>query len=229
MPAKLKVDFHTHTSDDPQDYIDFSSEQLIDRAADLDFDALAITNHHVVTFSAGLEKYAAERGLLLIPGVEMTLSNSHVVIVNPGIDRDLRMDSLADLAGRDNSGSLVIAPHPYYPGFKCLRSKLEANIAAFDAIEFSFFYNHLINPNRKAVKAARKHRKPIIGSSDCHNIWQVGYTYSLVEAEKSIPSIIAAAKEGKVEVATTPLPLSAMVRVGINWMLGDKLRVHLRV
>jgi predicted metal-dependent phosphoesterase TrpH len=228
MPPKLKVDFHTHTSDDPKDYIDFSSEQLIDRAAALGFDALAITNHHVVTFSPGLEKYAAEQGLLLIPGVEMTLSNSHVVIVNPDIDRDLKMDSLADLAGRDNSRSLVIAPHPYYPGFKCLRSKLEANIAAFDTIEFSFFYNHFINPNRKAVKAARKHNKPIIGSSDCHNIWQVGYTYSMVEADKNIPSIIAAVKRGKVEVATTPLPLWSMARVGINWMLGDKLRVHLR-
>ncbi len=229
MAAKLKVDFHTHTSEDPQDYIDFSSEQLIDRAAALGFDALAITNHHVVTFSPGLEKYAAERGLLLIPGAELTLSNSHVVIVNPDIERDLKMDSLADLAGRDNSGSLVIAPHPYYPGFKCLRSKLGANIAAFDAIEFSFFYNHLINPNKKAVKAARKHNKPLAGSSDCHNIWQVGYTYSLVEADKNIPSIIAAVKQGKVELVTTPLPLSTMVRVGINWMLGDKLRVHLRV
>jgi predicted metal-dependent phosphoesterase TrpH len=229
MASKLKVDFHTHTSDDPKDYIDFSSEQLIDRAAALGFDALAITNHHVVTFSPGLDKYAAEQGLLLIPGVEMTLSNSHVVIVNPDIDRDLKMDSLADLAGRDNSRSLVIAPHPYYPGFKCLRSKLEANIAAFDAIEFSFFYNHFINPNRKAVKAARKHNKPLAGSSDCHNIWQVGYTCSLIEADKNIPSIIAAVKQGKVEVATTPLSLASMIRVGINWMLGDKLRVHLRI
>jgi predicted metal-dependent phosphoesterase TrpH len=229
MATKLKVDLHTHTSDDPKDYIDFSSEQLIDRAAALGFDALAITNHYVVTFNPDLQKYAAERGLLLIPGVELTLSKSHVVIVNPDIERDLAMHSLADLAGRDNSRSLIIAPHPYYPGFKCLRSKLEENIALFDAVEFSFFYNHFINPNRKAVKVAWKHRMPLVGSSDCHNIWQAGYTYSLVEADKSIPSIIAAVKQGKVEVATTPLPLPTMVRVGTNWVLGDKLRVHLRI
>jgi predicted metal-dependent phosphoesterase TrpH len=176
-----------------------------------------------------LEKYAAKRGLLLIPGVELTLSGSHVIIVNPDIQRDLEMDSLADLAERDNSRSLVIAPHAYYPGSKCLKTKLEQNIVAFDSIEFSFFHSRFINPNRKAIEAAREHDKPLVGSSDCHNIWQVGYTYSLVEAEKSIPSIIAAVKHGKVEVATTPLSFLAMLRVGVNWLLGDKLRVRLRV
>ena len=31
----LKVDFHTHTADDPKDYISFSSKELIDRAGEL--------------------------------------------------------------------------------------------------------------------------------------------------------------------------------------------------
>ena len=229
MPTKLKVDFHTHTSDDPQDYIDFSAEDLIDRAVAAGFDALAITNHDVLTFGRELEKYAADRGLLLIPGVELTLSNSHVVIVNPDLENDLKLQSLSDLAARDNSQSLVIAPHPYYPGRKCLRSRLEEHIDLFDAVEFSFFYGRIINPNRKAVEASGAFRKPLVGSSDCHNIWQVGKTYSTVEAEKTIPSIVAAVKEGKVEVATTPLSFTAMVRVGINWVLGDKLRIHVRI
>lgn len=229
MPLKLKVDLHTHTNDDPQDYIDFSAEELINRAAGAGFDAVAITNHDILTFSPKLERHASDRGLLLIPGVELTLSHSHVVIINPDIERDLNMSSLADLAARDNSRSLVIAPHPYYPGAKCLRTRLEKNIGSFDAVEFSFFYNHFINPNKRAVEAAREYDKPLVGSSDCHNIWQVGYTYSVVEAEKDIPSIIAAVKQGKVEVATAPLSFAAMMRVGINWILGDKLRIHLRI
>jgi hypothetical protein len=106
---------------------------------------------------------------------------------------------------------------------------LETHIDSFDAVEFSFFYSRLINPNKKAVQTAGHHGKPLVGSSDCHNIWQVGYTYSVVEAEKTIPSILAAVKEGRVEVATTPLSMRAMLRVGINWVLGDKLKVHVRV
>lgn len=226
---RLKVDFHTHTGDDPKDYIDFSSEQLIDRAAERGFDALAITNHNVVTFNRELEEYAADRDILLIPGVELTLSNKHVVIVNPDFREAEDFRSLDDLAGIRNDRNLIIAPHPFYPGFRCLGSDLETHIDSFDAVEFSFFYNHLINPNKKAVAAADHHRKPLVGSSDCHNIWQVGYTYSLVEAERTIPSIITAVKKGRVEVATTPLSMRAMFRVGVNWILGDKLRVHLRI
>ncbi len=226
---RLKVDFHTHTCDDPKDYIDFSAEDLIDRAAERGLDAVAITNHDDITFSYELEDYAIGRGVLLIPGVELTLSNKHVVVVNPGFRKAENFRSLDDLAATRNDETLIIAPHPFYPGSRCLRSKLEAYLDSFDAVEFSFFYNHFINPNKRAVETARASGKPLVGSSDCHNIWQVGYTYSLVEAEKNIPSIIAAVKKGRVEVATTPLSMWSMCRVGINWVLGDKLRVHLRI
>jgi predicted metal-dependent phosphoesterase TrpH len=229
MAPRLKVDFHTHSSDDPKDYIGFSAEQLIDQAAEQNLDALAITNHDAVTFNRRLEGYAAGRGILLLPGVELTLSNKHVVVVNPEFRKVESFRLLDDLSRIRNDRNLVIAPHPFYPGFRCLRSALESHIDSFDAVEFSFFYNDFINPNKKAVAAAAHHRKPMVGSSDCHNIWQVGYTYTLVEAEKTIPSIIAAVKEGRVEVATTPLSMGAMFRVGINWVLGDKLRVHLRI
>jgi len=229
VAGKLKVDFHTHTCDDPKDYIDFSAEELIDRAAERGLDALAITNHNVITFSRELEDYAAGRGVLLIPGVELTLSNKHVVVLNPDSRKAEDLRSLADLASIRHDGSLIIAPHPFYPGSRCLKSKLEAHLDLFDAVEFSFFYSRFINPNRKAVKIARASGKPLVGSSDCHNIWQVGFTYSLVEAQKTIPSLIRAVKEGRVEVATEPLSIWEMGRVGINWVLGDKLRLHLRI
>jgi predicted metal-dependent phosphoesterase TrpH len=229
MAPKLKVDFHTHTNDDPKDYIDFSARQLIDRAAELGLDALAITNHNIVTFSREIEEHAAGRGVLLIPGIELTLSNKHVVVLNPEIQKAEDFRSLDDLAAIRNDESLIIAPHPFYPGSRCLRSRLLAHIDSFDAVEFSFFYSRFINPNKKAVKIASAKGKPLVGSSDCHNIWQVGLTYSLVQAEKTIPSLIRAVKEGRVEVATAPLSIFTMGRVGINWVLGDKLRIHLRI
>ena len=161
--------------------------------------------------------------------MELTLSNKHVVVVNPDFRQAEDFRSLDDLAGIRNDRNLIIAPHPFYPGSRCLRSSLETRIDSFDAVEFSFFYSRLINPNKKAVQTASHYGKPLVGSSDCHNIWQVGQTYSLVEAEKTIPSVIAAVKENRVEVATTPLSMGAMFRVGVNWVLGDKLRVHVRV
>jgi predicted metal-dependent phosphoesterase TrpH len=229
MLQKLKVDFHTHTADDPQDYISFSSTELIDSACRLGFDALAITNHDVVTYNPALEKYAVERGILLIPGAELTLSHKHVIVINPELKSYQEIQTLEDLAKIKNERTLIIAPHPFYPGSKCLKSDLEAHLSSFDAVEFSFFYSRYINCNKKAVDLAREHHRPLVGSSDCHNIWQIGSTYTLIEAEKNIPSIITAVKKGRVEIETTPLSLPAMIRVGINFVLGDRLKIHLRI
>lgn len=226
---KIKVDLHTHTSDDPKDYINFSSRELIDRAARLGFDGLAITNHGVVTFSQDLEEYARERGVCLIPGVELTLSGKHILLINPDPDDVSSLHKLEDLEKIKSARNLVIAPHPFFPGFKCLGRKLEIYLPLFDAIEYSFFYNHLINRNKKALRLAGRSNKPLVGDSDCHNIWQIGTTYTLVEAEKNIVSIVAAIKEGRTEVVTTPLPVVTMARVAINFALGDKLKVHLRI
>jgi len=41
----LKVEFHAHTSDDPADRIPHSTAELIDRAAALGYDAVAVTLH----------------------------------------------------------------------------------------------------------------------------------------------------------------------------------------
>ena len=79
----LKVDLHTHTCEDPQDRISYNAFQLIDRAALKGFDALAITNHDFVLYNDKLVKYAAEKGILLIPGMELTLSKKHVLLINP--------------------------------------------------------------------------------------------------------------------------------------------------
>lgn len=225
----MKVDFHVHTADDPKDYINFSAEQLIDRAAQLGFDALAITNHDLITTNPTLEAYASSRGVLLIPGAELTLSGKHVLLLNPEPQMLSKIETLDDLVPARRELSLIIAPHPYYPGFKCLRSKLEAYLAVFDAIEFSFFYNHFLDFNQRAVELAQDHGKPLVGDSDCHNLWQLGSTFTLVEAEKNIPSIIRAVKEGKTKVMTTPLPLLTMARVSLNFVLGDRLKIHIRL
>ena len=69
----LKVDLHLHTADDPLDRIRHSGAELVDRAAALGFDALAITLHDAQFDAARLRAYARERGVLLIPGVERTI------------------------------------------------------------------------------------------------------------------------------------------------------------
>ena len=68
----LKADLHLHTRERDR-FIAYDARDLIDRAARSGFQVLSITNHDAVTFSADLEGYAWWSGILLFPGVEMTI------------------------------------------------------------------------------------------------------------------------------------------------------------
>ena len=227
--TKLKVDLHTHTAEDPYEYIKYDACQLIDKARQAGMDALAITNHNTVTYSKELAGYAEKKGILLIPGMEAVLSGKHMLVINPNFSTLPQGRPLKDLEKIKNEKNLIIAPHPFFPNSKSLRSILFPYLHLVDAIEFCHFYNPLINCNKKAVRVAEQYKKPQIGTSDCHNIWQFGTTYSLVEAEKNIPSIIKAIKKGKVEIHTTPVSLFTMGRVAFNFFLLKKLKTKYRL
>lgn len=216
MSPKLKVDLHTHTAEDPYEKISYTAFQLIDRASQVGLDALAITNHNVVTYNKELVRYAENKGIFLIPGVEATFSKGHVLIINPGFNKSPFNRPLKDLAKIKNEENLIIAPHPFFPTSKSLKSDLLSHLVYFDAIEFCFYYNHFINRNKKAVIVANQHKIPLVGASDCHNIRQLGTSYTLVEAEKELLSIIEAIKKGKTEIRTTPISLIAMSRIAMK-------------
>jgi len=213
---KLKADLHLHTKEDPQDSVKYGGVELIDQAYLKGFDVLAITNHDQVTYDNYLAEYARERGILLIPGVEAKISKKHVLLLNMDYSFN-RIRTFDDLKLLKDGAGLVIAPHPFFPSFTSLNSKLEKHLDIFDAIEYSHCYLEYINFNRKAEDLAKKFNLPLIGTSDAHFLWQIGTTYSLIEAEKDLGSVIAAIKEGRVEVVTKPLPLPKAC--SIIWIL----------
>jgi predicted metal-dependent phosphoesterase TrpH len=221
----LKIDFHTHTAEDPQDRIPYSARDLIDRAAGLGFDALAITNHNSLTYGADLRAYAESRGLLLLPGAEITAEGCHILVINPGfpVAPDIRY-RLSEIPGLKTPDSLFIAPHPFFAIFQSLRSRLFPLLPVFDAVEFASYYNRVVDFNAKAVRLAAESGKPLVGTSDCHTAWQFGRTYALVDAEKTLASIIAAVKAGRMEYRTRPISLLTMARIVLSMLSVRKLR-----
>jgi len=213
---KLKADLHLHTKEDPQDSVKYSGRELIDQAYLKGFDVLAITNHDQVTYDNYLAEYAKEREILLIPGVEAKIDKKHVLLLN--MDHSFhRIKTFDDLKLLKDGNGLIIAPHPFFPSFSSLNSKLEEHLDIFDAIEYSHCYLEKINFNKKAEDLAKEFSLPLIGTSDAHFLWQIGTTYSLIEAEKDLESVIAAIREGKIEIVTEPLSLPRAC--SIVWML----------
>src|SRR3982751_1863258 len=78
----IKVDLHIHTLDDPKDVIDYSAHQLLERAKQLGFGALAITLHDAVFDRAEVFADAGAMGILLIPAAEVRLQGGDIILLN---------------------------------------------------------------------------------------------------------------------------------------------------
>jgi len=209
----LKVELHTHTADDPLDRIPYSTTDLIDRAVELGYNALAITLHERQLDLRRLMPYAAERGLVLIPGVEQTIQGCHVLLLNFGRETEdvTTFEGLARLKQRGNG--LVVAPHPYFPSDTSLLGRLDLHADLFDAVEINAMYTSQVNFNRRAEHWAVHHGKPQVGNGDVHRLRQLGTTYSLVDAEANPDAICAAIAAGCVRVESRPLSWMEVARI----------------
>jgi predicted metal-dependent phosphoesterase TrpH len=204
----LKTDLHIHTGDDPVDFIPYSTVSLIDRAADLGYQALAITLHERQLDVARFRDYARERGIVLVAGVERTIQGKHVLLLNFPARAD-QIDTFEQLAAlKACSDGLVIAPHPFFPAPSCLHSLLDRHAALFDAIELNYFYTKHLDFNRRAARWARAHGKPVVANTDVHRLRQLGPTYSLVDSEPDPAAVCAAIRAGRVEIRTEPIPVT---------------------
>ena len=203
----LKVELHTHTSDDPADRIPYSTKELIDRAALLQYDALAVTLHDRQLDLMPWRSYARDRGIVLIPGVERTIEGKHVLLLNfPPADVDIR--TFAELrALKRRRGGLVVAPHAFFPATTCLRGLLDVHADLFDAVEVNAMFTRQLDFNRRAEAWAARHGKPLVGNCDVHRLVQMGTTYSLVDADADADAICNAVADGRVRVERRPLTI----------------------
>jgi len=222
-PRPLKADFHLHTSEDPCDRVSYTAKDLISEAADKNFEVLAITNHQSLTFNQRLSSYARERGILLIPGIEVNIRNRHVLLLNPPSGKIVTdFSSLSHLRRPD---TLIIAPHPYFPNPRSLNGYLLKHLKLFDALEYCYFYSSRINFNQKTIALSKLCGLPLVGNSDSHFLTQLGTTYSLIYAEKNPEAIFTAIRNHMIEVITRPLStleLGSILRRFLNMLLHTK-------
>lgn len=209
---QLKADLHLHTSDDPSDRVDYSAEMLIDAVAEQDVDVMAITCHEAVIFNDYLDTYARRRGVLLVPAVELNIEGKHVLALNPDTDQ-ARATTFAELRTLGRREAAFIAPHPFFPLGSSLGRKLAQHIDLFDAIEYHSFYNRIINCNRRAARAARKHGVPMTGSTDTHTLPYDASTYTWIEAEPTIPSVVDAIRNGRITLSTQPRSMQQILHM----------------
>jgi hypothetical protein len=222
----LSVELHTHSehSYDGRDPV----ERLLARAAALDLDAIAVTDHDEMAGSREAVALAPEYDLLAIPGLEVSSAAGHVLAL--GVD-DLVPADLSFHATIDrihDQGGIAVVPHPFQKSRSGVLANVDpADLAAADAIEV---YNSRLltgRANRKATRYARRNNVPMTAGSDAHISEMVGQALTLVDAdEPTVDGILAAIAAGRttVEGRRTPWHISFKQAAG-----GVKRRVATRV
>lgn len=197
----IKVDLHIHTLDDPKDQLDYTAHQLLERARELGFGALAITNHDKVFDRAEVFAAADAMGIVLIPAAEMRLEGADVVLLNvqPNEIENLRtFADLRQLRARRGDSLFCFAPHPFFYLGASIGPRLLQEMDCFDAIEICHFHKGLFDLNRRARRVARAHHKPLLATSDAHRLSAFGGHYTSIPRppERRVESVLRALREG---------------------------------
>jgi len=210
----LKSSLHIHINDDPLDghWIDYNFYDLVDRAKDFGFKVLGLTCHNKIAWRKEYEDYAKKNGLMLLSGIEKDIRSgifkkNHVLIFNA--KKDIKnVVNFEDLKRykKKNPGIFIVAPHPGFDRKNSISLKnLEKYIDLFDAIEHSWFFSKNINLNKRVERIARRYQKPMIATSDLHEVRKIKDDYVVVESDHlSQKSFFQAIKNHKIKNKIKP-------------------------
>jgi predicted metal-dependent phosphoesterase TrpH len=231
----IRVELHAHTSDDPHDRVPYTAQDLIVRAAELGYGALAITLHDAAFDPAPLAGFARQHGIRLLPGIERTVRGAHVLLINFPGQAALAVQRYEDVAALKAAYShgLVVAPHPCFPINSALgRRKLDAYAPLWDAIEVNAMHVRGADWNRPAIAWAASHDRPLVGNGDVHRLAQLGRTWSEVDLDvppamsdaEAATAICAAIRAGRVRVGGAPMSHWRAGAILAQMAMGDVRR-----
>jgi predicted metal-dependent phosphoesterase TrpH len=198
---QIKADLHVHTtysSDSlttPQDLIFYAKKHGLN--------AIAVTDHNQIK---GALKIAKETDFPVIPGMEISSANGHIVALNLQelIPRGLSVQETVDQIHR--AGGIAIAVHPYAWFKGSLNSHV--NDAKFDAIETinasAFPFNRC---KKKADEIAERLKLSCVGGTDSHYGPTIGFGYTVIEAELNPEAIAKAIVNKKCQPFGSPVPI----------------------
>ncbi len=206
----LAVELHVHSSlsYDARDPVDL----ILEQAAAVGLDAIAITDHDEIDASLEAVEKAPDYGLVGIPGMEISSKAGHVLGlgITEGVPPGLPYDET--LAAIREQGGIAVVPHPFQESRHGVMARITRDeLADADAIEV--YNSRLITgrANRQAERFARARGVPMTAGSDAHISEMVGQAITQVDTdERDFDAILEAIAAGEttVEGKRTPWRIS---------------------
>ena len=222
----LAAELHSHSelSHDGRDPV----EMLVEQAAAVGLDVLAVTDHDEIDASLRAVELAEEVGLVGVPGIEVSSEAGHVLglgvteQIPPGLSFRETLDTIHD------AGGLAVVPHPFQKSRHGVAPHVAPEeLAAADAIEV--FNSRLLTGrgNRKAERFAVNRGLPMIAGSDAHVAEMVGQAVTHLGADgRSQQAVLDAISAGRTSVVGRRTPWRVSVRQAAG---GAKRRVKRRL
>jgi predicted metal-dependent phosphoesterase TrpH len=206
----VRADLHVHSIYSPDSQI--TPKDLIYFAKKHGLNAVAITDHNIVEGALKIAKETTD--LLIIPGIEVSSANGHIVGLNVRevIPKGLRVDETVDKIHA--AGGVAIACHP----FALFKGSLQKNVSdKFDAIETinarAFPFSRSC---KKAEEVAKKFNLPRVAGTDAHYAPQVGYGYTVIDSDLNVEAIAKALMEGRCQPFGRAVPVFLNVQQQIQ-------------
>lgn len=198
----MKIDLHIHTN---FSWDGFSSpKEVVQAAIKKNIDCICITDHGKIEGAIEAMKYAFDKNILIIPGIEVFSLFGDILGINvkkvipDGLSAELTVKEIK------KQGGIAIFPHPFWPSgnFKNNKEKtllLADGIEAFNANMFKFV-------NKKALNFAKIYNLSFTAGSDAHKAKFVGRGYLEIPKDNlSEKEIIAEIKNKNGEIKGSPL------------------------
>jgi hypothetical protein len=208
---QVKADLHVHTIYSHDALI--TPKDLVFYAKKRGLTAVAVTDHDRID---GALKIAGENDFLIIPGVEVSSRNGHIIGLNvqEPIPKGLSSDETVEKI--HGAGGIAVAAHP----FALFKGSLGKHVSAkFDAVETinsqAFPFNRCV---RKATQIAESLRLPCVAGTDAHYGPAIGYAYTLIDAEPSVETLTKAIVRGQCQPFGESVPLTLTLKRQVQYL-----------
>jgi predicted metal-dependent phosphoesterase TrpH len=172
---------------------------MVKTALEKGIDCIAITDHEEVRGAEIAIRFAKDKPILVIPGIEIKSKEGDILglditeIIPNGLSAKETIQKIKKTGGR------AFIPHPFafpYP-FKGNLKELKNLVDGIEVLNATIFGSG----NKKALAFARRHNLPMTAGSDAHSSRFVGKAYLEIAGENlSVKEIFQAIENRKVEI-----------------------------
>jgi predicted metal-dependent phosphoesterase TrpH len=201
----LNIDMHVHSRYSADSLI--TLEDLIFYAKKRGLNGVAITDHDRLD---GALKIAAKTDLFIIPGIEVSSTDGHIVGLNVKKPISRRLGAQETVDRIHDAGGIAVACHP----FGLLKGGLgNRTSSSFDAVEVinssSFPFDYAV---KKSIRIASRLAKPCIAGSDAHYGPEIGCAYTVVNAQPNVDDVVKAISKGLCQPFGSAIPMKIRLR-----------------